>query len=74
MATRRVELGFEGGTVLRVSMEEADVQALQGVLSGTTSGWHEIRVDDGVCRVDLGKLAFTRVWTETSRNVGFRGA
>jgi hypothetical protein len=75
MAVRRLELGFEGGAVLRVSMEEADVQALTSALQGGgTPGWTQITIDDGVCWVDLSKLTFTRIWSESSRNVGFRGA
>jgi hypothetical protein len=74
MAARRLELGFEGGAVLRVSMEETDLQSLTAALQGGTAGWTEIAVEDGRCWVDLRKLAFTRIWNEASRNVGFRGA
>jgi|GEM_PF-3508924 len=75
MAARRLELGFEGGAVLRVSMEEADVQALTSAMQGGANpGWTQVAVDDGVCWVDLAKLTFARIWNESSRNVGFRGA
>jgi len=73
MAARRIELGLEGGAVLRVTMDEADLEQFTRSLSGEASGWTQMRTDDSVCWVDLGKVTFTRVWNEKVRNVGFRG-
>lgn len=73
MSVRRVELGFEGGTVLRTNVAEDVLQTLTGSLTVDGAGWVELNTDDGVCWVDLGEVIYLRIPKEP-RGVGFSGA
>lgn len=73
MSARRVELGFEGGTVLRVNVEEGVLQSLTSSLTTDGAGWIELDTDDGVTWVDLGEVVYLRIPKEP-RGVGFSGA
>jgi hypothetical protein len=72
MATRRLELGFEGGTVLRLTVDEALVGDLHGnVLSGS-GRWVSLSADEGTFWVDRERVAYARVPPgEVSGRVGF---
>lgn len=72
MSARRVELGFEGGAVLRANVEEAALQGLTAALTGD-GGWFELAADDGTTWVDLGEVVYLRVPREP-RGVGFSGS
>lgn len=74
MATRRLELGFAGGTALRVDVEEATVTALTQSLAANAARWTELATDDGSCWVDLAEVVYVRVTNEGPRGVGFSGA
>ncbi len=73
MATRRLELGFEGGTVLRVDVDEATVGAVTQSLTADAARWVELATDDGACWVDLGQVVYVRI-PNAPRGVGFSGA
>jgi hypothetical protein len=65
---QRVEIGFEGGQVVSARLGEEDLRDLRAQLE--KGGWHDLHTDDGVISVHLGKVAFVRVGTHSSR-VGF---
>ncbi len=71
--TRRVELGLEGGGVLVLTVDDADVAALRGALGG--SGFHDVVSDEGDNALDLGKVTYMRVLPgEVTGRIGFTGA
>ena len=72
MATRRLELGFEGGTVLRLTVEEAVSDELTTSLSGGASSWRSIPSDEGVFWINPGELVYVRLPPgEAPGRVGF---
>jgi hypothetical protein len=64
----RIEIGFEGGQVISARVGEADLEELRKRLE--KGGWHDLHTEDGVVSLYLGKVAFLRVGTHSSR-VGF---
>lgn len=73
--SRRVELGLEGGGVLLLTVEDAEVAALTGALSGPGDrGWHGMRSEEGEHTVDLARVLYVRVIPgEVNGRVGFGG-
>jgi hypothetical protein len=67
-ATQRVEIGFEGGQVVPVRLDEKSLKALRNALD--RGGWHDLETEDGELSVDLGKVAFLRIDSGEHR-VGF---
>jgi hypothetical protein len=65
---QRVEIGFEGGQVISARISEDDLQDLRSQLE--KGGWHDLPTEDGTVAIHLGKVAFVRVGTHSSR-VGF---
>ena len=71
MALQRVTIGFTGTQVLGVRVEEAD---LDGLLEALASGdWHDLTVDDGTIRLNLGQVAYVSTNLDEHR-VGFGAA
>jgi len=68
MALQRVTIGFLGSQVLSVRLEETDLDGLLEALSG--SGWHDLTVDDGTIRMNLGQVAYVHTNLDEHR-VGF---
>ncbi len=66
--TQKVEIGFEGGQVVAVRLDEDELKSLRKQLD--KGGWHDLRTDDGLLSVYLGKVAFLRVGSGDQR-VGF---
>jgi hypothetical protein len=75
MATRRLEMGFEGGTVLRLTVDEAVVGAITAALeSGGDSSWRAIEAEEGTFWVDQDELVYVRLPPgEAPSRVGFGG-
>ena len=72
MATRRLELGFEGGTVLRLTVEEAVGDELTTALSGGADSWRSIESEEGVFWINPGELVYVRLPPgEAPGRVGF---
>jgi hypothetical protein len=68
MAASQVEIGFEGGQVVSVRLgDEALKDLRQQVEKG---GWYDVRTEDGILAVYLGKVAFLRIDSGEHR-VGF---
>ncbi len=68
MAAQRVDIGFVGGQVLTVRLDEDTLRKLRKNLDW--SGWHDLDAEDGQVAVDLGKVAYVRLDSGEHR-VGF---
>lgn len=65
---QRVEIGFEGGQVVSVRLADEELRDLrQRVERG---GWYDVKTEDGVLAVYLGKVSFLRIDSGEHR-VGF---
>jgi hypothetical protein len=68
MALQRVTIGFSSPQVLAVRMQD---DALDGLLQALTGGeWHDLTVDDGTIRLNLGEVVYVRTERDEHR-VGF---
>jgi hypothetical protein len=68
---KRIEIGFEGGQVVSVRLDESALSALrQGVERG--QGWHDLQSDEGAFALDLAKVVFVRA-AGGSHSIGFAG-
>jgi len=65
---QKVEIGFEGGQVVALRLSEAELAGLRKQVE--KGGWHDVRTEDGVLSVYLGKVAFLRIDSGNHR-VGF---
>ena len=64
----KVSIGFEGGQVLSIRIDADAEKALRKALG--TTGWHELKTDDGEVRVDLARIVYIQTDGDSSR-VGF---
>ncbi|HEX8068285.1 MAG TPA: hypothetical protein VF520_17360 [Thermoleophilaceae bacterium] len=70
---RRVDVGFAGGQVLGLRLEEGAYKELRAALEGDDAArWHEVVAEDSEVAVDLSKIVYVRLDTE-QRGVGFSG-
>jgi hypothetical protein len=69
MAAQRVDIGFIGGQVLTVRLEEGSLKRLRKSLDDG-AGWHDLESEDGQVALDLGKVAYVRLDSGEHR-VGF---
>jgi hypothetical protein len=67
-ARREVSIGFSGGQVLAVRVDDDALRGLTDGLGG--QGWHELAVEDGAVRVRLDQVVYVRVDAAEHR-VGF---
>ena len=65
---QRVEIGFEGGQVVSVRLSDDELKDLRKQLE--KGGWYDVRTEDGILAVYLGKVAFLRIDSGEHR-VGF---
>ena len=70
VAARRLEVGFEGGAVIRMTVPEDSLDAVAAELAGG-SGWQEVSAEEGEFRLNLDKLVYTRVEPGQVGRVGF---
>ena len=74
MATRRLELGFEGGTFLRLTVEESvATEMTQALANGRGPSWREIVAEEGTYWIDQGELLYVRLPPREPATVGFGG-
>jgi hypothetical protein len=72
VATRRLELGFEGGTVLRLTVDEAVGDEFTTALSAGAATWRSLQSEEGVFWVNPGELVYVRLPPgEAPGRVGF---
>jgi hypothetical protein len=76
MATRRLELGFDGGTVLRLTVEESVSEGLTGALgAGNGPAWRAIEAEEGTFWIAEKELLYVRLAPgEPPGRVGFGGS
>jgi len=65
---QRVEIGFEGGQVVSVRLGDEALKDLRAQVE--KGGWYDVRTEDGILAVYLGKVAFLRIDSGEHR-VGF---
>jgi hypothetical protein len=75
MTTRRLELGFDGGTVLRLTVDEAVASELTGALGGGDSPpWRSIEAEEGTFWIAEREMLYVRLAPgEPPGRVGFGG-
>jgi hypothetical protein len=67
-ARHQISIGFQGGQVLALRVEEQQLKALYKALGD--GGWHELESDEGPVRLDLGQVVYVRSESSDLR-VGF---
>jgi hypothetical protein len=67
-ATRRATVGFQGGQVLALRLNDEQMKSLNKALG--TVGWHEIDTEDGPVRIDLSQVVYVTAEADEAR-VGF---
>jgi hypothetical protein len=65
---QKINIGFLGGPVLGARVAPDELSKLRRALGST--GWHELRAEDGLVALDLEKVVYVLVDTEGHR-VGF---
>lgn len=69
---KRAEIGFSGGQVVAVRLDEKALGALRKAVE-TGEGWHDLETDDGTMALDLSRIVFVRV-AASAQAIGFSGA
>jgi hypothetical protein len=69
MAALRVDIGFVGGQILSVRVQDDSLNRLRKALD-RDSGWHDLEAEDGQVAIDLGKIAYVRL-DSGEHKVGF---
>ncbi|HWX97913.1 MAG TPA: hypothetical protein VNZ01_13810 [Solirubrobacteraceae bacterium] len=67
-STRRISVGFHGGQVLSLRVEEKQWKALSEALGG--AGWLDVESEDGPVRVNLGQVSYVSA-DSSEPHVGF---
>jgi hypothetical protein len=65
---QQVEIGFEGGQVVSVRLADGELADLRKQVE--KGGWHDVKTEDGVLALHLGKVCFLRIDSGEHR-VGF---
>lgn len=65
---QQISIGFQGGQVLALRVDDAQLKALHKALG--EHGWHELDSDEGPVRLDLGQVVYVRSESSDLR-VGF---
>ena len=66
---RRVDIGFQGGSVLSLRVTDDSYNSLKAALGGSER-WHEVESEDATVTIDLTQVIYVRLDTESGR-VGF---
>jgi hypothetical protein len=69
MAAQRIDIGFVGGQVLTVRLDEGALQDLRKALQ-RDPGWYDIEAEDGQVAIDRDKVAYVKLDSGEHR-VGF---
>jgi hypothetical protein len=65
---QKINIGFLGGQVLSARVAAAELSQLRGALGST--GWHDLKAEDGTVALDLTRVVYVLVDDEGHR-VGF---
>jgi len=72
MSERRMELGFEGGNVLRLTVADpAAQQIVESLRDG--GGWRSVEAVEGTHWINLSELTYVRLVPGEPGRVGFGG-
>jgi hypothetical protein len=71
MAAERVSIGFSGGQVVEVKLEDAKLRDLRKALD-KADGWADLDTEEGVVSVDLREVVFMRS-AAAPHSIGFGG-
>ena len=69
---KRIEIGFDGGQVVSVRLDEGALAELRQAL-GRGQGWHDLQSPEGAFALDLGKVVFVRA-ADGPHTIGFSGS
>ena len=69
---KRIEIGFDGGQVVSVRLDETAMKDLRKAVEGG-GGWHDVETEEGTFALDLAKVVFVR-GAGGSHTIGFSGA
>jgi hypothetical protein len=70
--TRRVEVGFTGGQVILMRLDERSHDQLRRAVQEGKQRWYEVETVDGVVGLDLGQVSFLKL-ESAEHKVGFSG-
>ena len=65
---QKINIGFLGGPVLSARVAPENLTGLRAALG--TTGWHDLKAEDGTIALDLEKVVYVLVDDEATR-VGF---
>lgn len=68
---RRLEVGFNGGSVLRATMDEAAANDLVASISTAGDAWTSFEAEEGTFWLNPRDLCFVRIAPEDASKVGF---
>jgi hypothetical protein len=69
--TRRIEVGFQGGSVVPARVKQSDYDGLREALSNERADrWFELETADSKISIDLSQVVYVRIDSEEQR-VGF---
>jgi len=68
---RRVEIGFEGGTILRLTMEEGAAQGLVAGLGNGQGDWRTVEAEEGTHWLNADEFVYVRLVPGEPSRVGF---
>ncbi|MFL5906125.1 MAG: hypothetical protein ACJ75Z_00835 [Solirubrobacterales bacterium] len=71
MAAGRIEIGFAGGQVVSVRLDDAKLKELRQSLD-KAEGWTDIETEDGAVALDLRQVVFVR-GAPGEHSIGFSG-
>jgi hypothetical protein len=71
MAAGRIEIGFAGGQVVAVRIEESKLKDLRKALD-SADGWTDVETEDGTIALDLRQVVFVR-GAPGEHSIGFAG-
>ena len=69
MAKRRLEIGFDGGATLRLSVEQQAADALVSSLGG--DGWQSVEAEEGTYWLNPNEVCYVRLVAEAGPKIGF---
>ena len=70
-SAERVSIGFAGGQVVEVKIEDSKLKDLRKALE-KGDGWLDLDAEEGMVSIDLGQVVFIRSAT-TPQKIGFGG-
>ena len=71
MGDRRLELGFEGGTIVRLTVTAAVAAELTDGLAGGGGSWRSVAAEEGTYWINQDDLIYVRLAPQSPGRVGF---